>query len=70
MPERISYSVKEAAELTGLSEDAIYEACRRGEFPHVKVGRRVLIPKKRFELWFNGGLPDGPTQALQSPLRH
>jgi hypothetical protein len=33
----------------------VYEACRRGEFPHVRIGRRIRIPRRCFEAWLNGG---------------
>ncbi|HXH05386.1 MAG TPA: helix-turn-helix domain-containing protein [Vicinamibacterales bacterium] len=53
--EPLTYTVEEAAQLCQLSPDAVYEACRRGEFPHVRIGRRIRIPRRRFEAWLNGG---------------
>jgi len=41
--ERLAYSVDEAACLTGLSRDLLYDEMRRGNLPYVKVGRRRLI---------------------------
>ncbi len=40
---RLAYSIDEAARLTGLSRDLLYDEMRRGNLPYVKVGRRRLI---------------------------
>jgi len=37
-------SVKECAELLGVGENTIRKAIARGDIPHVRIGRRVLIP--------------------------
>ena len=63
----LAYSVQEASELIGLSKDMIYELCRRGEFPHIRVGnRKIIIPKRRLEAWLDGGIlpPAEPTSAF------
>jgi excisionase family DNA binding protein len=40
---RLAYSVDEAARLTGLSRDLLYDQMRRGNLTCVKIGRRRLI---------------------------
>ena len=40
---RLAHSVDEAARLTGLSRDLLYDEMRRGHLASVKVGRRRLI---------------------------
>lgn len=57
-PDPIAYTVPEAAALLGISEESVYEAIRRNEFPHVKIGRLIRIPKRRFEAWVNGGVAE------------
>jgi excisionase family DNA binding protein len=42
---RLAYSVDEAARLTGLSRDLLYDQMRRGNLPYLKVGRRRLITR-------------------------
>ena len=44
--ERLAYSVDEAARLTGLSRDLLYDQMRRGKLPYVKIGRRRLITRQ------------------------
>jgi excisionase family DNA binding protein len=40
---RLAYSVDEAARLTGLSRDLLYDEMRRGHLAYIKIGRRRLI---------------------------
>lgn len=47
--ERLTYGVKEAAELLGLSKNSAYQACLKGEIPHLKIGKRILIPIVQLE---------------------
>jgi excisionase family DNA binding protein len=47
--ERLAYSVDEAARLTGLSRDLLYDEMRRGHLPYVKVGRRRLITRHHLQ---------------------
>ena len=47
---KLTYSVSEAARLLGLSRNSTYLACFNGELPHVKIGRRILIPKRALEM--------------------
>ena len=42
---RLAYSIDEAARLTGLSRDLLYDEMRRGHLTYVKVGRRRLITR-------------------------
>jgi excisionase family DNA binding protein len=43
---RLAYSVDEAARLTGLSRDLLYDEMRCGNLAYVKVGRRRLITRQ------------------------
>jgi excisionase family DNA binding protein len=47
--ERLAYSVDEAARLTGLSRDLLYDEMRRGHLHYLKVGRRRLITRQHLE---------------------
>jgi excisionase family DNA binding protein len=44
LPERRTVSVPESAQMLGISPNAAYEAIRRGELPHLRIGRRVVVP--------------------------
>jgi excisionase family DNA binding protein len=47
--ERLAYSVGEAARLTGLSRDLLYDEMRRGNLTYVKVGLRRLITRHHLQ---------------------
>ena len=40
-----TFSVAEAAEILGVAKGTLYHLCQRGQFPSVRLGRRVVIPK-------------------------
>ncbi len=46
---RLAYSIDEAARLTGLSRDLLYDQMRCGNLPYVKVGRRRLITRQHLQ---------------------
>lgn len=46
---RLAYSVSEAARLTGLSRDLLYDQMRQGNLDYIKVGRRRLITRQHLE---------------------
>lgn len=37
------WNADQVASYLGLAKNTVYEACRRGELPHVKIGKRVLF---------------------------
>jgi excisionase family DNA binding protein len=46
---RLAYSVEEAALLTGLSRDLLYDQMRLGNLDSIKVGRRRLITRQQLQ---------------------
>ena len=48
-PQPLALSVSDAAKRLGIGRNSAYEAIKRGELPHLKVGRRVLIPVAALE---------------------
>jgi excisionase family DNA binding protein len=43
--ERLVWSVEEAARLLGISRAHAYELVARRELPHLRLGRRLVVPK-------------------------
>ena len=43
--ERLVWTVEEAGWLLGISKAHAYELVARGELPHLRLGRRVVVPK-------------------------
>jgi excisionase family DNA binding protein len=65
--ERLAYSVDEAARLTGLSRDLLYDQMRQGHLTYLKVGRRRLITRQHLEQFLaitpSTGRPGGITAS-------
>jgi excisionase family DNA binding protein len=47
-PDRLTWTVEEAACRLGISRQCAYEAVRTRAIPSIKIGRRVLIPRAAF----------------------
>ncbi len=57
--ERRTYTVKEAAQVIGISESHAYEMIRQKQIPALKLGRKVVIPVHLLEAWLEGGGTSG-----------
>ena len=47
--EKLVLTVEQAAEILGISRPTAYLAIRTGEIPHIRIGRRILIPRAALE---------------------
>lgn len=54
--ERLVLNAGEAAEMLGISRALVYELCARGEIPHLRLGRRVVIPRRALIALINSTL--------------
>lgn len=45
MAERLTLTIDEVAETTGLSRGAVYRAARSGELPTVRIAGRILVTR-------------------------
>jgi excisionase family DNA binding protein len=52
--EKLTVSVNEAAEILGLSRNAAFSACKKGEIPTLRIGKRLLVPKSKLLALING----------------
>ena len=43
--DRKTYRIEEVAKLLGVGRNQAYEAARRGDFPTIKIGKRVVAPR-------------------------
>ena len=44
--ERLTYSIPEAAKILGIGRNLCYDRVKTGEIPAIKIGRRLLVPRK------------------------
>ena len=49
LTERLALSVEEAGGLLGISRDLAYDLVARGEIPSVRLGRRLVVPRRALE---------------------
>jgi excisionase family DNA binding protein len=42
-------TVQETATTLGISLNSAYEGIRRGEIPHLRIGRRIVVPVAALE---------------------
>jgi len=45
--------VKELASYMGINQNKAYELVKRDNFPSLKLGQRIMIPKEHFKKWIN-----------------
>jgi excisionase family DNA binding protein len=45
LPDRLTWSITEVAQVLGISRASAYEAAHRGELPVRVIGRRMLVPR-------------------------
>jgi len=55
--ERLAYSVEEAAQITGLSRDLLYDQMRTGRLAYLKIGRRRIITRQHLEAFLTQATP-------------
>lgn len=47
--ERLTLTIEETARLLGIGRQLAYEKARTGEIPVIKIGRRLLVPRRALE---------------------
>jgi excisionase family DNA binding protein len=50
---RPTLSVSEAADLLGISQWLLLQQIRRGQIPHKRCGRRILLSRMRLLAWLD-----------------
>ena len=65
-------SVEEAAKLLGISRGLAYQLVQEKRLPHVKLGRRVLVPRQGLEEWIaqEAGLPQPAPSVVSLRPQH
>lgn len=47
----IMLSVTEAANVLGISRTSAYELVKGNDFPSIKIGSRIVVPKDELQQW-------------------
>jgi excisionase family DNA binding protein len=56
--EPLVMTVEEAAVLLGISRGLAYELVRRGVLPSLRLGRWLVVPRRRLLAMIEGGAPE------------
>lgn len=60
----LTISVEECAKVLGISKVSAYAAARRGDLPTLRIGRRILVPRRGLEAMLEAaGLKKGSIAA-------
>ena len=46
-------NVKQLAELLGVSDSSVYELIQEDDFPSLRIGKRIVIPKGELRKWIS-----------------
>lgn len=46
-------NVKQLADLLGVSDSSAYELIQEDDFPAVRIGKRIVIPKDELRKWIS-----------------
>lgn len=49
--ERMALSVAEVQESLGIGRNAVYNLVNRADFPKIRMGRKIIIPREAFLRW-------------------
>ena len=57
-PNRLTLTVEEAAQLLGISRALGYELVARHELPSLRLGRRIVVPRRALEALLEQAPPE------------
>ncbi len=67
-PQRVLLTVRDVAEVTGLSDRAIYAAVARGDLRAIRVCSRIRIPQEWFDEWLDRAVVEPEPAFVMPPV--
>jgi len=49
MESKLTYNVEETAKILGIGRNLCYDRVKTGEIPVIRIGRRLLVPRRALE---------------------
>ena len=46
-------NVKQLANLLGVSDSSVYELIQEDDFPSLRIGKRIVVPKEELRNWIS-----------------
>lgn len=63
--EKLTLTVEEAGTLLGISRSLAFEAVCQNRIPHIRIGKRILVPRVALEKMLAEAGATGPNTANQ-----
>jgi len=51
--------VKQLVDLMGVSDSTIYELIQETDFPSLRLGKRIVVPKEELRKWISANTKGG-----------
>jgi len=61
---RDAFSVEEAGKILGISRASAFAAAKKGEIPTIKIGKRLIVPRRALERLLGVNEADAPVGQL------
>jgi len=58
MDQRLTLKVEEAGRLLGISRSHAYDLIREGVIPSLRLGRRIVVPRRAIDAMLAGETPE------------
>jgi len=71
--ERVTFTVEETAKLLGIGRQLAYDRVRTGQIPAIRLGRRLVVPRRALERLLEAVSTPGPyvrTEVDELPGTH
>ncbi|MFW6017023.1 MAG: helix-turn-helix domain-containing protein [bacterium] len=57
----VTLNIPEVAEVLRINKTKAYELARRKDFPSMKLGNRIIVPKEAFKNWLDNQVKQDQT---------
>jgi len=51
--------VKQLADLLGVADSSVYELVQEDDFPSLRIGKRIVVPKEELRKWISAHAKGG-----------
>lgn len=52
--ERMTLTIPDLQQALGIGRDAAYALANRADFPAIRVGKKIIVPRDAFQRWLDG----------------
>ena len=56
---KLCMTVPEVAQALGISKPTAYNLANRADFPAIRLGKRIIVPRAPFEKWVSDVVANG-----------